>query len=211
MIGVYMLTNSKTGNRYIGQSIDIERRYMEHRTPHASLTTKSPLFQRELAEYGADAYTLIVLEECDAGKLKERELYWIHELQPEYNTIGKAIPQEQRERTSKSVRQYWDALPEEKKEHIAKYQLTGPRKGHAVSAETRKKLRDANLGTSKYGIQVIETGEVFTSTEQCAKALGCTKETVYNQIWGKTKRLNNGYHLERVETSRDECNGVGRV
>lgn len=210
MTGIYMLTNVKTGNRYVGKSINIKRRYMEHKTPRAALTTKSPLFKRELAEYGIGAYELTVLEECDASKLNERELHWIHKLQPEYNTIGKAIPDEQRRRTSVSVRQYWDELPSEKKQQIIKHQLIGPAKGHAVSESTRKKLHDAFIGTGKYAVRIVETGQTFENANACAQALRCAKCTIYNQIKGRTKALHNGYHLERVETNRDECNGVGR-
>lgn len=31
MIGIYSITNKKTGERYIGESMDIERRWKEHK------------------------------------------------------------------------------------------------------------------------------------------------------------------------------------
>lgn len=35
MTGIYKITNKITGQIYIGQSTDIERRWIEHRTPKA--------------------------------------------------------------------------------------------------------------------------------------------------------------------------------
>lgn len=209
MQGVYLITNAITGARYVGQSRNIERRIMEHKTPNASLRSKSKLFADDIKKYGIHNFKFEILEECDSNSLLEAEKKWIKLIQPEYNTIGLKVPEERRVRIADTLRRRWKEKSEEEREYIKQHQLIGPKAGHSVSMETREKLRAANLGKRSYGVRIVETGEVFRGAQECASALGCDYTSVLNQLIGKTKTT-KGYHLERVETNRDECNGVGR-
>lgn len=71
MIGIYMYENLINGKKYVGQSVDIERRHKEH------------LYRRELAiekaiqKYGIENFRFVVLEECDYESLDKREMFWI--------------------------------------------------------------------------------------------------------------------------------------
>lgn len=210
MQGVYLITNAITGAKYVGQSVNIERRFMEHKTPNASMKSKSKLFQDDIKKYGIENFKFEVLEECDKDDLLKTEKKWIKEIQPEYNRAGRVgVSEECREKIRQTLRLRWQEKPESEKKFILEHRLIGPRKGHLVLESTRQKLRDANLGRRTYGVLVIETGQVFRGAQECAEALGCCYYSVLNQLSGKTKTT-KGYHLERVETIRDECNGVGR-
>lgn len=210
MIGVYLVTNTVNGNKYVGQSVNISRRIMEHKTPRASLKSKSPLFVEDLKRYGVNCFKFEILQECKKHELRDIEKMWIDCIQPEYNTIGKSLPEKVRLRISATNKRRWSELSEAKKKEIIS-RLTGPRVGHPVSDETRQKLRECNLGKKRrtYKVRIVETGEVFDDPEMCAKTLGCCYESILNQLSGRTKTT-KGYHLERVETSRDECSGVGQ-
>lgn len=209
MKGVYLITNAITGAKYVGQSKDIRRRLMEHKTPNASLKSKSKLFCDDIRKYGIDSFTFQVLEECEEKDLRKAEKKWIDKLQPEYNVCGKSVPLECRTRISETLKRRWLEKPEEERARIIERQLIGPKKGHPVSESTRNKLREANLGKRLYAVKVVETGAIYKGARECAKALGCCYESVHNQLIGKTKTT-KGYHLERVETNRDECSGVGQ-
>ena len=209
MIGVYLITNAITGAKYVGQSRDIKRRVAEHRTPNASLRSKSERFVRDIVKYGIDSFMFEVLEECPADRLLATEKKWIDVINPEYNTVGRGIASETRRKISNALKRHWQNMPEDAKKRIIEHNLTGPRKGHAVSSSTRAKLREANLGKRTYAVKVVETGVVYRGAQECAAALGCCYYSVLNQLVGKTKTT-KGYHLERVETIRDECSGVGQ-
>lgn len=209
MIGVYLITNTITGAKYVGQSKDIKRRITEHRTPNASLKSKNNKFIEDIAKYGIESFTFEVLEECPAEQLLATEKKWIDVIKPEYNTVGRGIKAETKRKISETLKTHWQNMPEEAKKRIVEQNLTGPRKGHEVSTSTRRKLREANLGKRTYAVKVIETGMVYRGAQECAAALGCCYYSVLNQLVGKTKTT-KGYHLERVETIRDECSGVGR-
>lgn len=74
-----MFTNRCNGKSYIGQSVNIERRYNEHRFR----TVESSLFHDELRYYGFHNFDFYVLEECCISDLNDKEVYYIKK----YNTL----------------------------------------------------------------------------------------------------------------------------
>lgn len=76
MIGIYKITNQQTGQSYIGQSVDIKRRWMEHKLPYKRINPTKKIYQA-FNQYGIDNFTFEVIEECEVNKLNEREQYWI--------------------------------------------------------------------------------------------------------------------------------------
>lgn len=75
MIGIYKITNTVNNKAYIGQSVDINRRWGEHRRNIGS--NKNPLYL-DFKKYGLDNFLFEVIEECDFYDLDEREEYWIN-------------------------------------------------------------------------------------------------------------------------------------
>ena len=74
MIGIYKITNKINGKVYIGQSIDIKRRWKDHRTHYKN--GKYPLYFA-MIKYGIENFSFEVIEECEKEKLNDREIYWI--------------------------------------------------------------------------------------------------------------------------------------
>lgn len=81
MIGIYKFTNKLTGEAYIGQSVDIKRRYNQHKNRYDKFYKESPIedtyFHSMLRHYGFHNFDFEILEECDIEKLNERETYYI--------------------------------------------------------------------------------------------------------------------------------------
>ena len=78
MTGIYKIENKINGKIYIGQSIHIQRRWMEHCKP----STHS-VISNAIKKYGKENFSFEVLEECSVEELNEKELYYIHK----YNSI----------------------------------------------------------------------------------------------------------------------------
>ena len=97
IIGIYMITCLANSKRYIGQSIDIKRRFSQHRRkpPNQMLA--------DFEQYGVDAFKFEILEECAANELDKKETAYMNELQPEYNirSEGHGISDEAREKLRK--------------------------------------------------------------------------------------------------------------
>lgn len=77
--GIYKITNIITHKVYIGQSIDIKRRWQEHKSRAYEKNTNcynKPLY-RSIRKYGLDNFILEILEECSVEQLNEREAYYI--------------------------------------------------------------------------------------------------------------------------------------
>lgn len=74
MIGIYKITNKKTGKSYIGQSNDIERRFKEHQQKGASSRISLDV---AIQKYGKDAFDYEIIEECSLSQLNEKEEYYI--------------------------------------------------------------------------------------------------------------------------------------
>lgn len=142
--GIYMLQCRITGERYIGQSVDIMRRYDEHKTPHAYPPNR---LHDDMKRMGLNNFDLLILEECSNEMLDEREIYWIATLNPEYNVCigGKGVKgykptDEQKEISRQAALKQWREMDEETKQRIIKCNLTGHRKGYKMSDETKEKI-----------------------------------------------------------------------
>ena len=67
MIGIYKITNNIDGKCYIGQSIDINNRWIKHRSKPFQVNDKSynTYLYRAIRKYGLDNFTFEVIEKCD--------------------------------------------------------------------------------------------------------------------------------------------------
>lgn len=76
--GIYKITNINTQESYIGKSVKISDRWINHIKGAAGLGgIAESQFQRALKKYGIDKFTWEVLEEVDKNELSAREKYWI--------------------------------------------------------------------------------------------------------------------------------------
>jgi group I intron endonuclease len=72
MIGIYKITNPN-GKIYIGQSINIERRWKKYKD---WINHNQPKIFRSIKKHGIENHKFEIIEECDIFILDERELYW---------------------------------------------------------------------------------------------------------------------------------------
>ena len=81
--GIYIIKNVKTGQMLIGQSIDISRRFNQHKRSLEKGNHWNPFLQNSYNKYGKDCFSFKVLEEFldDTPFLKEvlsdSEMYYI--------------------------------------------------------------------------------------------------------------------------------------
>jgi group I intron endonuclease len=80
MIGIYKIT-SPSSKIYIGQSIDIERRFKNYKS--LSQTKKQVMLHYSFKKYGINNHLFEIIEQCSIESLNIRERYW----QDYYNVI----------------------------------------------------------------------------------------------------------------------------
>ena len=88
IIGIYKITNTVTGDFYIGSSKDVKRRWAEHKWPSSwNKQPNNPMYL-DMKNYGTDKFVFEILEEVEIEKLKEAEQQFIETLKPTYNNYN---------------------------------------------------------------------------------------------------------------------------
>ena len=84
--GIYKITNTITGDFYIGSSKNIKQRWAFHKIPSMwKQCPNNPMYQ-DMQKYGVDNFVFEVLEVVEQDKLKVTEQQFIEKLQPTYNS-----------------------------------------------------------------------------------------------------------------------------
>lgn len=82
MIGIYMIENVITGEKYIGQSTDIEKRFKEH------IYHKDSYIDQIIHEEGLSNFIFRILEICSEENLDYFEEYYINLYKTTYKGYG---------------------------------------------------------------------------------------------------------------------------
>lgn len=77
MIGVYKITCKENGCVYVGQSVNIIKRFCNHRYALKNNTHSNKYLQDDFNKYGIDSFLFEVVTEVSYSKLNEVEQYYI--------------------------------------------------------------------------------------------------------------------------------------
>ena len=76
--GVYKITNQETGECYIGQAVDVAKRWKDHAKCGLGIDTPANnKLYKAIQEYGIWNFSWELLEKCDKELLNEKEKYYI--------------------------------------------------------------------------------------------------------------------------------------
>lgn len=82
LTGIYCFTNNINNHSYVGQAVNIERRFRDHITRAYNgreQYSKNSLYHA-IRKYGITHFTFRILELCSKEALDDREIYWIDKL-----------------------------------------------------------------------------------------------------------------------------------
>ena len=82
---VYKITNTITGDFYIGSSKNVKNRWMSHKKPSTWNECPNNQLYLDMQKYGVDKFVFEILEEAEIEQLKEKEQQFIETLKPTYN------------------------------------------------------------------------------------------------------------------------------
>lgn len=90
--GIYKITNLITDECYVGQSVDVYKRWNDHCKCGLGIDTPpGNKLYKAMQEYGLDNFTFELLTECEQSELNEKEKYFIELYQADtfgYNSTG---------------------------------------------------------------------------------------------------------------------------
>lgn len=144
IIGIYKIT-SPIGRVYIGQSVDIERRWKRYRRYDSEKQTR---LHRSLLKHGVESHIFEILETCEKEELNDKEIYYINFFNSFNNEMGLnlnggggnyKISDETKERMR--ISRIGRKLSESHKRRITEKLI-----GRECSESTRNKIGDSNRG-----------------------------------------------------------------
>jgi group I intron endonuclease len=135
--GIYIIKNLVNGKYYIGSSININKRFREHKSSLRNNKHHSIKLQRSWNKYGCDIFIFEVIQYCERENLISNEQYWIDHYDSynnRYNSTKEAVASKQNNQKRKGI-----PLTEQHKQAIRDSKKN-------ISLETREKIRIANTG-----------------------------------------------------------------
>jgi group I intron endonuclease len=152
--GIYKITNRCNGKTYIGQSVRIERRWIQHKAP--CTRKRKTYLQNAFEKYGIENFDFEILQECTKEELNELEIKWIIELKSqgkaEYNISAGGFNNPFQFKTEEELEVIHEKMRAVKigrkltEEHKRKIGEAG--KGRKHSPEAKEKIRHAALNRS---------------------------------------------------------------
>ena len=116
--GIYKITNTITGDFYIGSSKNVKERWISHKCKSTWKNyPNNPLYQ-DMKKYGVDSFAFEILEVVEAKKLKETEQQFIETLKPTYNNINaKGLDIERRKESHRKANKEYNKTERYKDSH----------------------------------------------------------------------------------------------
>ena len=177
--GIYKIVNTVNNKVYIGQSINIERRFKGHRD-NINKKIKHPLYS-SIIKYGIGNFEFIVLEEIDnVLLLDQREQYWMdhyksYDKEYGYNLCSKAESNRGYKHSEESKKLNSIRAKERFQNEIFKSKMRESWKTRKLpSAETREKLSKAGKGknrTQNTKDKMSDTWKILWGNENYKKQL----------------------------------------
>lgn len=85
---IYKLTNTITGDFYIGSRNNIKKSLANHKYQSVWIAVQNDQLYQDIQKYGIDKFEFQVLAEVEADELKEMEQQFIETLKPTYNQMN---------------------------------------------------------------------------------------------------------------------------
>jgi group I intron endonuclease len=205
IIGIYKITNPK-GKIYIGQSINIDRRFKEYKTLQCK---QQPKIYNSLKKYNPENHIFEIIEECILEQLNDKELYW----KLYYDCVNKGLncelydkgvgPKSEITKQKISLSQKGNKYNLGKKRtketkqlqsDIAKSQIW--RKNVGIKQKGKKKHSNQHIKQMCKKIIDNNTGLIYSSCTEASLSLGISMSLIsnsLNKIYKKSKWNFNYY------------------
>ena len=148
--GIYTITNTTSGKVYVGQSIDIRKRWVGHRNALDIGRHKNPHLQSAWCLYGEDNFKFAVVIECQQNELTSKEQLILDNVPMDlrYN-VGPCVatPRLGCRHTPETIQRLREiALARPPRSLETRMKMSRSMKGRTVSEQTRIKLAKSQRG-----------------------------------------------------------------
>ena len=114
--GIYKITNTVTGDFYIGSSKDVKERWTAHKRQSVWKNCPNNPMYLDMQNYGVDKFEMQIIAEVEPEELKEIEQQFIEKLKPTYNSNNaKGLDFERRKETCRKYSKEYNKSDKRKK------------------------------------------------------------------------------------------------
>lgn len=213
MTGIYKIINKINGKMYIGSAVDIQKRWIKHKSDLRKNKHHSKKLQNSWNKYGEQNFIFEIVEECEKNKdllLSKESYYFIlyDTVKNGYNCaikagspmFGKKHSEETKKKISKSNKGRKHS--EETREKLKKRNLNNKYNfGKKHSPETIEKIRASNLGKNLNKKNSEQTRYKISKSNKGKKHSEETKEKLKISQWGKD-RVFTEEHRKKLSKSQ---------
>lgn len=172
--GIYKIT-SPTGCIYIGQSLDIERRFSEYQNGKCKYQTR---LLNSFNKHGVGIHKFEIIEKCELDLINDREIFWI----AHFNTFGTTLGLNLRNGGSNGK------MSEETKALISKNNARHNKgKIGVISEDTREKIRQARLKQPDPNLGKKRSDEIKKKFSEMRKGIKSTPEALEARKEGRLR------------------------
>jgi group I intron endonuclease len=186
--GIYKITNKTNGKFYIGSSLDIHRRWRQHRRDLTKNIHINPKLQHAWNKYGSENFSFEILELTE--DVLNREEHYLKTLKPDYNVCSSVFDLTANKnpnwRGGTTFCECGSRISTESaccgkcRKRDGKH---NPFFGHSHSQETILKLKKANQGKLPPNLRKVKIdGNIYLSVSEAARQLGVCPATVIFRI-----------------------------
>jgi group I intron endonuclease len=183
MIGIYKIT-SPTKKVYIGQSIDIKKRFLNYKSLHCK---SQPAIYNSLKKYGIDKHKFEIICECDITELNDKERYY----QDAFSAIGvNGMNCKLTASSDKSGKLSEESKRKLSENRIGKHHLEETKLKISNSKKGKKMSKDAKINMSEAKKKIIlntETGVFYNGIKEASESININHSTLQNNLIGKRK------------------------
>lgn len=192
--GIYKIT-SPSGKIYIGQSIDIEKRWEWYKKIRCKSQIK---LYNSLNKYGWDQHISEIIEECNSNELLERETYWknyykvleIPSLCCRIDGKGGKLSKETKQKisfSSKGISRN-KGIPKSKEHKVKMSEAVCNR---IYTSERLENMRLGMVGKNIKKVICITNNIIYNSIREASALLEINERTISNNLLGYTSKTKN--------------------
>ena len=192
--GIYKITNLINDKCYIGQSINIQKRWNAHKRCYniESYHEYNKVLYKAFRKYGIENFDFEIVEECKPDELNEREIYWItyyNSFKNGYNAtpggdspvkidIEKLYKLWDEGKTVKELREFFHVNKATIFHHLSSY------KNYSIEEARRRGALKGVKKIIQYSLDGVPVGE-WDSCKQIYRETGINRESVMKCLQGK--------------------------
>lgn len=190
--GIYCIENLINNKKYIGQSVDIYKRWSRHKNELLGNKHKNNHLQASWNKYGADNFRFYIILECTMDELDELESFYIKT----FNTIDKDYGynketgghflKELSDETRNKISEAHRGKPLSNK-HKEKIGLAS--KGHTLSDESRLKISQKLTGIKRSEEYCAKKSEAMSGVNNPNYGIKRSEETKQKIAKGNSKPI----------------------